>query len=126
MVKCCRSDLNSPSARLPCYLSKGPLKQHFLDIYIATSFGVCQLKKAMKVILFLKMLKIEWNLKIEKKNCENILCFWDNWIWKSCNTLPLSRKKYLLWAVNGLTNSPKTLHITQRKIFNLNCLNRDQ
>ena len=70
MAKCCRSDLNSPLARLPCYLLKGPLKQDFLDIYIETSFGIRQLKNtsAMRVILFLKMFKIEINLENAEKN----------------------------------------------------------
>ena len=61
MVKCCRSDFNSVSARLPCYLSKGPLKRDILDIYVTMSFGVRKLKNtsAMRVIFFLKMLKTE-------------------------------------------------------------------
>ena len=54
LQKCCRSDFNSVSARLPCHLSKGPLKWEFLDIYLSTSFGVRNLKNtlAMRVILF--------------------------------------------------------------------------
>ena len=34
--KCCHTDLNIGSAPLPCWLSKGPLKQEFLDIYRTT------------------------------------------------------------------------------------------
>ena len=34
--RCCDADLNSSWTRLPCCLSKGPLKQDFLDIYLTT------------------------------------------------------------------------------------------
>ena len=34
--------------------------------------------------------------------------------------LSFLRKEYLLSAVNGLTNNPKILHITQGDLFNLN------
>ena len=37
---CCRWHWNSVSARLPCCLSRDPLKPDFLDIYLITSFGV--------------------------------------------------------------------------------------
>ena len=36
------------------------------------------------------------------------------------------RKEYLSSAVNGLTNSPKILHIIKREFFQLNFLQRDQ
>ena len=74
---CCRSALNSVSARLPCYLSKRPLKRDFLDIYLTTSFGVPKFKNtsAMRVIFFLKMFKIESKFTKCKKNLENILRF---------------------------------------------------
>ena len=36
---CCRSDSNSVSTYLLCCLSKGPLKDDFLDIYLTTFFG---------------------------------------------------------------------------------------
>ena len=45
---------------------------------------------------------------------------------KCCNKLPLLRRESLSLAVNGLTNSPKTLHVTQRDFFNSNILHRDQ
>ena len=34
--------------------------------------------------------------------------------------------KHLLSAVNGLKNSRKILHITERDFFNLNCFQKDQ
>ena len=36
---CCRSDSNSVSTYLLSCLSKGPLKDDFLDIYLTTFFG---------------------------------------------------------------------------------------
>ena len=33
---CSDADFNSVWARLPCCLGKGPLKQDFFDIYLAT------------------------------------------------------------------------------------------
>ena len=35
-------------------------------------------------------------------------------------------RRYLLSALNLLTESPKILHITQRNFFNLCCIQRDQ
>ena len=50
-------------------MSKGPLKQHFLDIYLTTFFGVLKFKhtSAMRVIFFLKMFKIESKFRKCKK-----------------------------------------------------------
>ena len=59
--------------------------------------------------------------KIDKK-----MLFLGKFIRRCCNKLPLLRREYLLSALSGLTNSPKILYITQRNIFNLNCLDKDQ
>ena len=66
---CCGSDFNSASAHLPYYLLKGPLKRDFLDVYVTTYFAVRKFKNAsdVRVILFLKMFKIESNFKKFKK-----------------------------------------------------------
>ena len=42
-------------------MSKGPLKQEFLDLYLTAFFGVPKLQEIsdMRVIFFWKMLKIE-------------------------------------------------------------------
>ena len=68
--RCCRSDFNNFSARLSCRLSKEPLKQDFLDIYITRFFGVFKFKNtsAKTVISFLKMFKLNLNLENGKKN----------------------------------------------------------
>ena len=57
---CCSSHFNSFSARLPCCLSKGPLKRDFLDNYVTTFLGVRNFgnTSAMRVIFFAKMFNI--------------------------------------------------------------------
>ena len=61
---------------------------------------------------------------MEKK--ENIFRFWDNFISKCCHELALQRREYLLLSVNGLTNSRKILHVTEREFFNPNITDSDQ
>ena len=75
-----------------------------------------------------KRSKLNLNLQNtkEKKKWEKVFRFWDNYIWNCCNKLPLLRREYLSWAVNGLTNSSKILHINQLDFFNTNFLHRDQ
>ena len=72
MVKVLWSALNSFSARLLCYLLKGPLKRDFLHICITTLFGARKLEygSTMKVSFFLKMFKIF--LVSEKMSSENV------------------------------------------------------
>ena len=64
--------------------------------------------------------------KKKEKNSENTFPFLDNCILKCCIKFPLLRRQYLSSAVNGLTNSPKILYITQRDFLNLNILRIDQ
>ena len=113
---------------MPCYFSNNPLKGNFLDIYVTTFFGVRKFKNtsAMRVIFSLKMLKIESQFRKSKNNIENVFRFWDKCILKASNKWPLLRREYMSSAVNGWTNSPKTLHITQRDFFKLNYLQKDQ
>ena len=75
---------------------------------------------------FLEMFKIVSKFTKRKKNSGKIFCFWDNFIWKCCYKYSLLKREYLLSEVNGLRNSPKILHITERDFFNLNCFRRDQ
>ena len=91
-------------------------------------FGVRKFKitSAIRVIFFLEMFKIKYEFRKCKKIMEKKKLFWDNCIWRYCNKLPLLGRQYLLSAVNGLTNSPQILGITQRDFFKLNCLQKDQ
>ena len=128
MVRVVRYRFQQCFGPFPCYLWKGPLKRGFLDIYLTTFFIVRKSKNtsAMRVIFFLKKFKIESSLGNAKENRDNIFRFLDNCIWKCCYRLSLLRREYLLSAVNGLTNSPKILHITQRDFFNLEFPETDQ
>ena len=89
----------------------------FLDIYLTTFFEVHKFKNLFKLwasSLFWKCSKLNLYLQNAKRNSENIFHFWDYCIKKCCNKLLLLRREYLLLPVNGLTNSPKILYVTQR------------
>ena len=75
---------------------------------------------------FWKCSKLTLNLENVKKNSEKIFPFLDQCIWKSCNQFPLLRRECLSSGVNGLTNSPQTLHISHRNFCDPNILHRDQ
>ena len=44
---------------------------------------------------------------------------------KCCYKLSLIRREYLLCALNGLTNSPKIFHSTQKNFLNVSSFHRD-
>ena len=119
--RCCLSALNSALARLPYYLSKGPLKRVFFGIYLATFWHSVNSKiyELGGSSFFLNCSKL--NL-----NSEHVFRFWDNSIWKCCNKSPLLRRQYLSSTVNGLTNSPNILNIIKRDFFNPNLFLKDQ
>ena len=48
-----------------------------------------------------------------QKKFRKCFLFWDKCIWKCCEKFPLLRREYLSSTVNGLTSSPKILHITK-------------
>ena len=56
----CCSDLNNFCSRLPCCLSKGPLKLDFLEILLTTSFGVRNFKNksVMRASFFSRVLSV--------------------------------------------------------------------
>ena len=105
----------SVSARLPCRLSRGILKQEFLDIYLSTFFGAKNFRntQAMRVRFFRKCSKLNVDLKNWETNSEEMFCFWDKGIWIVCIELSLLRREYLSSVVNVLTKSFKTFHVTK-------------
>ena len=128
---CCRSALNQVLDSLPCYLWKGPLKRDFLGTYLTASLAVRTFKttSTMSVKFFFKKgSKLNLNLENSKKKHKIFFVSGINVtiISKCCYKLSLLRTEYLLSAVNGLTNSPQTFHITQRVFLNLNCFHRHQ
>ena len=70
MVTVQGTDRNSVRTRLPCCLSKGPLKRDFLDKYLTTFFGVRNFgnESAMKVIFFLQYSKFNVDFGNARKN----------------------------------------------------------
>ena len=125
---CCDADFKSSWARLPCCLSKDPLKRDFLDIYLTTfsESATSKIQNLRGLSLFPKHLKFELNFKKSAQNREKEFSFWDNCIWIGIVKLSLLRTGYFSSAANVLTSSPKILHVNKRDVFQLNWLGSDQ
>ena len=125
---CCGLDFCSLWGSLPCYSSKGLQKWDFLDIYLTTVFGVCNLKQisAMRVTFFWGCSKFYVHFENGGNKSEIFFSFTDNCIWIDCVKLSLLRRECCWPAVNVLKNSPKILPITKRDFFELNFLHSDQ
>ena len=69
----CDEDLSSVWARLPCCLSKVPLKRAFLDIYLTTfsESAISEIRKLRGSSFFSKCSKFNLDFKIAAKNWEN-------------------------------------------------------
>ena len=70
------------------------------------------------VRFFKKCWKFTVDSKNEEKNWEKMFCFWDKCIWIVCIELSLLRREYLSSAVNLLTESLKTFHVTKKNFSN--------
>ena len=60
------------------------------------------------------------------QNIQKKFFFLDNCIWIGWGKLFSLQRKYLLLAVNVLTNSPKSSYITNRDIYQLNFPKSDE
>ena len=98
-------------------VSRGPLKQGLLDIYPTTFFKVGNFgnTEAMRVIFLRKCWKFNADLKNSEKNSEKIVCFC---IWIFCVELSHLIREYLSTAVNVLTKSLNTFHVTKSDFSN--------
>ena len=69
----CDEDLSSVWARLPCCLSKVPLKRAFLDIYLTTfsESAISEIRKLWGSSFFSKCSKFNLDFKNAAKNWEN-------------------------------------------------------
>ena len=81
--RCCDADFNSAWAGLPSWLSKGPLKSDFSDIYLTTfTESVISRKQNLWEFFFFfsKCFKFNLNFKNSSKNREKVFRFCDNCI----------------------------------------------
>ena len=81
--------------------------------------------KAVRLIVFFKMFKINLDFKNAAKNWEKIFCFWDNCIWIGIVKLSLLRTGYFSSAANVWTSSLKIFQVNKRDLFQLNWLDSD-
>ena len=125
---CYDADFNSAWARLPCCLSKGPIKGHLLDIYltIISEAVISKIHNLWGLWFFSKCLKFNLDLKNAAKNWEKNFCFWDNCIWKSILKLSLFTTGYLCLVPNVLTRRPTIRHVNTRDFFEHNFVASDQ
>ena len=126
--RCCDADFNRASERLPCCLSKGPLKLDSLDIYLTTfSESVISEVQNLRGSSFdSRYWKFNLDFKNATKNSEKKFCFSDNYIWIGIVKLPLLRTGYFSSAAIVLTRGPRFGIFNMRDFFELNCLSRDQ
>ena len=75
--KCCGIDFNSAWQHLPCCLSKGPVEQNFLDIYMTTfSESVfSEIENLRGTSFFSKYLKFQLDFKNPRKDWEKRFCY---------------------------------------------------
>ena len=125
--RCCDANFNSVWARLPYCLSKHPLKQEILDIYL-TTFSASVISKIQNLSGYYfhsKCLKFNQDFKNAPKNWEKDFCFSHNCIWIGINKLSLGRRRYFSSPASILTSSPKILHVNKRDFFQVNWLGSD-
>ena len=118
---CCDAVFMSSWARLPCCLSKDPLKRDFLDIYL-TTFSETVISKIQNLRGLSFFPKFNLDFKNAAQNWEKVFCFWGNCIRIDIVKVSLLRTGYLKSASNVLTRSPKIWHVNKRDFFRLNWL----
>ena len=121
---CCDADFNSAWARLPCCLSKGPLKQDFLDIYLTTLLEsvISKIQNLWGPNFFSKCFEFNLDFKNTAKNWAKNFCYLGNCIWIFIVKLCHLRTGFFQSAANVLTSSPKIWHVNKRDLFKLNFL----
>ena len=81
--------------------------------------------KAVRVIFFFQLYKIEFRFQNSAKNSEKSFFFWENCISIGIVKLSLLWTGYFSSAANVLTGCPKIFHVNQRNFFQLNWLGSD-
>ena len=125
---CSDADFNSAWARLPDCLSKHPLKQDFLDIYLTTFSDsvTSKIQNEWGSCFFFKILKIQSRFQKCCKKFRRSFCFWDNCIWIGIVKFSLLKTGYFSSLANVLTSSPKICHVNKRDFFENNFVGSDQ
>ena len=90
------------------------LPNHVLRI---RSFGNT---KAVRVIFFSKMFKIESRFQKCIQKLREVFCLWDNCFWIDIVKMSLFRTGYFSSAADVLTSSSKIWHVNKRDFFQLN------
>ena len=80
----------------------------------------------MKIISFVKVLKISSRFQKYSKKIRKFFSFWDNSIWTGIVKLSVIRTGYFSSAANLLTRSPRIWPVKNRDFFQLNWLGSDQ
>ena len=124
----CDAYFNSACVRVPCCLSKGPLKWDFLDIYLTTFSESLnsEIQNLWRSFFVSKYLIFHLDFKNSVKNSGKVLCFWENCIWIGIVKFSLLRTWYSSTAANVLTSSPKILYVDKRDFFQLNLFSSDR
>ena len=106
-------------ARLPCCLSKDPLKRDLLDIYLTTfSESVISKIKNLRGLSFFP--KFNLDFKNAAQNWEKMFCFWGNCI--RIDIVKVSLLRTGKSASSVLTSSQKIWHVNRRDFFRFNWL----
>ena len=124
----CDAYFNSACVRVPCCLSKGPLKWDFLDIYLTTFSESLnsEIQNLWRSFFVSKYLIFHLDFKNSVKNWGRVLCLWENCTWIGIVKFSLLRTWYSSTAANVLTSSPKILHVDKRDFFQLNLFSSDR
>ena len=124
----CDAYFNSACVRVPCCLSKGPLKWDFLDIYLTTFSESLnsEIQNLWRSFFVSKYLIFHLDFKNSVKNWGRVLCLWENCTWIGIVKFSLLRTWSSSTAANVLTSSPKILYVDKRDFFQLNLFSSDR
>ena len=118
-----REDFTSVWNPLTSWLSKGILKQRFLESDLTKFFTVCKFGNMLAMTII--VLNLIWIPEFEPKIKDNFLVFWiialELGAANSHNTKDIFYIYIYIFslAVSELTNSPKVSHITKTNIFKI-------
>ena len=124
----CDWDLNSACTRLPYCLSKGLLRQDFLNIYLTTFHDsvISEIQKLWGSSFFSKYSKFNLDLEKEGNIGEKVFSFWEKYIWIGIVKFSLFRTRSFSSVAGVVTSSPKIWHVNKRDFLEHNIVASDQ